>query len=149
MSHDLQVMNTYYTAKRDIGHGTWTNIPRAHNEPGAPSMLDVIVCSSSLHKRIKNCTVVEDGLKSDHRAICIDVVTTSIKVKDNSLANTGSTDWKKIMTEMEFKRCYNENVLALTSETMDYDDFNTALLDAGKATTVTIKDRCQGWYAFS
>ena len=53
------------------------------------------------------------------------------------------------MTETEFKQCYNKNVLALTSDTMDYIDFNTALLDAGKATTVTIKDRCHGWYAFS
>jgi exonuclease III len=95
MSHDLRVMNMYYTAKRDIGHGTWTNIPQTHNEPGAPSMLNVIVCSSSLHKRIQNCTVVGDGLESDHRAVSIDVVITSIKFKDNPSARTGSTDWQK------------------------------------------------------
>jgi exonuclease III len=67
-----------------VGHRTWTNIPQTHDETSKPSMLDVIVCSSGLHKRIQNCNVVEDGLESDHRAVCIDVVTTSIKFKENS-----------------------------------------------------------------
>jgi hypothetical protein len=30
---------------------------------------------------------------------------------------------------------------------MDYNDFNTAILDADMSTIVTIKECCHGWYA--
>ena len=150
MSHDLRVMNTHYTAKAGVGYGTWTNIPRSNNgERRNPSMLDVIVCSSGLHKRVQNCKVIEDGLESDHRAVRMEMILTSIKFKECSTAHGGSTDWRKILTEKEYKERFNENALALTSANMDYDDFNTAILDAGKASVMTIKERCQGWYEFS
>ena len=149
MSHDLRVMNTHYTAKEGVGYGTWTNIPRKDGERSKPSMLDVMVCSSGLQKRVQNCKVVEDGLESDHRAVRMEMILTSIKFKENSTAYGGSTDWRKIMTDTKYKACFNKNALALTSANMDYDDFNTAILDAGKATIVTIKERCQGWYEFS
>ena len=92
MSHDLRVMNMYYPAKQTIGHGTWTSIPRTSEGVGEPSMLDVIVCSASLHKCVKNCRVLPDGLKSYHRSICINVVITSIKFKATTSLNTGTID---------------------------------------------------------
>jgi hypothetical protein len=57
-------------------------------------------------------------------------------------ANVGDHDRHEIQG-------FNQNALALTSANMDYDDFNTAILDAGKAPIVTIKERYQGWYEFS
>jgi hypothetical protein len=51
------------------------------------------------------------------------------------------------MTDTRFKQFFNENALALTCDTMDYNDFNTAILDADMSTIVTIKERCHGWYA--
>jgi hypothetical protein len=32
-------------------------------------MLDLIVCSTTLHKHVKNCQVVDNGADSDHRAV--------------------------------------------------------------------------------
>ncbi len=92
MSHDLQVINTCYPAKQTIGHGAWTSIPHTSEGVGEPSMLDVIVCSASLHKRVKNCHVLPDGLESDHCSVCINVVITSIKFKVTTSLNTGTID---------------------------------------------------------
>ncbi len=46
-----------------------------------------------------------------------------------------------MMDEM-FKQAFNANALALANATMDYDDFNVAILDAGNATILTIKEGC-------
>ena len=63
-------MNTFFECRANgPGYGTWTS-----NQPtntGLPDshMLDLIVCSTTLHKRIKNCQVVDNGADSDHRAV--------------------------------------------------------------------------------
>ncbi len=80
MSHGLCVMNTYYPAKQDVGHGTWTSTLN-----GEQSMLDVMVCSNTLHKCINNCWMILDGLNSDHHAVRLDLVLTSIKFKKTQL----------------------------------------------------------------
>ncbi len=77
MSHGLRVMNTYYQGKQDIGHGTWTSTLNREQ-----SMLDVIICSKTLNKSINNCQVILDGLNSDHCAVRLDLVLTSIKFKE-------------------------------------------------------------------
>jgi hypothetical protein len=76
MSHELRVMNTYYPAKQDVGHRTWTSTLN-----GEQSMLDVMVCLNTLHKCINNCQVILDGLDSNHRAVRLNLVLTSIKFK--------------------------------------------------------------------
>ena len=48
MSHGLRIMNKYYPAKNDVGHVTWTSTFNGREQ----SMLDVIVCSKTLHKSI-------------------------------------------------------------------------------------------------
>jgi hypothetical protein len=48
-----------------------------------------------------------------------------------------------------YKQLYNVNALLMMHAEMDYDDFNTAILDSGRATALTIKERCKGWYMFS
>ena len=56
LAHHLRVMNTFFECRANgRGYGTWTS-----NQPtntGLPDshMLDLIVCSTILHKRIKNC----------------------------------------------------------------------------------------------
>lgn len=47
------------------------------------------------------------------------------------------------MMDETFKQMFNVNALALINPAMDCDDFNTAILDAGKATiliVLTIKE---------
>jgi hypothetical protein len=47
-------------------------------------MLDLLVCSTSLHKRVKNCCTTLDGLDSNHRAVVMELNSTSIKYKVKS-----------------------------------------------------------------
>ena len=63
-------MNTFFESRANRpGYGTWTsNRPTNTGLPDS-HMLDLIVCSTTLHKRIKNCQVVDNGADSDHRAV--------------------------------------------------------------------------------
>ena len=57
----------------------WTsNQPTNTGLPGS-HMLDLIVCSTILHKCIKNCQVVDEGADSDHRAVRMQLNLTSLK----------------------------------------------------------------------
>ena len=47
-------------------------------------MLDLVVCSALLHKRVRNCRTTLDGLDSDHHAVSLDLNLTSIKYKARS-----------------------------------------------------------------
>jgi hypothetical protein len=69
LAHHLRVMNIVFQEKANgPGHGTWTsNRPTSH-EQAELHMLNVIVTSTTLHKRVKNCSVAPDGMDSDHRA---------------------------------------------------------------------------------
>jgi hypothetical protein len=112
-------------------------------------MLDILVCSTTLHKQVSNCQVICDGLKSDHRAVRLDLVITSIKFKEKGSVYCGVIDWRKIINDDECWQLFNENALAATTVNMDYDSFNVAIIQAGQATALTLKDRCEGGYMFS
>ncbi len=80
--HRLRIMNTFYeTRTNSPGHCTWTSNRPTSSGIADSHMIDVIVCSASLHKRIHNCCTILDGLVSDHRAVCMDLNLMSIKYK--------------------------------------------------------------------
>ena len=56
LAHRLQVLNTFFECKANgPGYGTWTsNQPTTTGMPDS-HMLDLIVCSATLHKRVRNC----------------------------------------------------------------------------------------------
>jgi hypothetical protein len=61
LAHCLRVMNTFFPGKvNGPGHGTWTSTQPTSNGQADSHMLDVIVASTTLHKRIKNCFVAPD-----------------------------------------------------------------------------------------
>jgi exonuclease III len=67
LAHCLRVMNTFFPGKANgPGHGTWTSNQPTSNGQAELHMLDVIVTSTTLHKRVKNCFVAPDGINSDH-----------------------------------------------------------------------------------
>ena len=74
-------------------------------------MLDVIVWSKTLHKRIINCRVILDGIDSDHRAVRLDLILTSIKFKETHLLYGGNIDWRKILTNNDCRKPYNDVAL--------------------------------------
>ena len=112
-------------------------------------MLDLIVCSTTLHKRVKNCQVVDDGTDSDHRAVRMQLNLTSLKYNEKASLASGNIDWQKICEEEEQRKLYNKYLLELTSRDMAYDTFCEAVKRAGRETAVSIESKCEGWYKAS
>ena len=112
-------------------------------------MLDLIVCSATLHKRIKNCQVVNDGADSDHQAVRMQLNLTSLKYKEKPSLDNEKIDWRKICEDDEQRKLYNKYLLELTSRDMTYDNFCEAVTRAGRETAIKIVSQCRGWYAAS
>jgi len=116
-----------------------------------PILVNLLVCSTTLHKRVRNCHTTLDGLASDHRAVALSLNITSIKYKANSKLNSGDIDWRKICKEDEQRKLYNKYLLELTSHNMSYNNFCEAVVRAGKETAaaITIDRKYKGWYTAS
>jgi len=63
LAHRLRVMNTFFEARSTSpGHNTWTSNRPTNSGIADTHMLNVIVCSATLHKHIHNCcTTLEDS----------------------------------------------------------------------------------------
>jgi len=112
-------------------------------------MLDLLVCSATLHKRARNFYTMLDGLDSDHRAVSFELNLTSIKYKAKSSLNRGDIDWRLICDDETQRKLYNKYLLQLTSRDMSYDNFCEAVVRAGEITAVTVNHSCAGWYTAS
>jgi len=93
--------------------------------------------------------VILDGIASDHRAIRLDFVLTSIKFKETHLLYGGNIDWRKILTNDDCRKLYNDAALEATTIDMNYEEFNDAIRQSGMNTAISLKERCEGWYEFS
>ncbi len=111
-------------------------------------MLD-LVCSTTLHKRVKNCQVTNNGAESDHQAVRMQLNLTSIKYNEKASLDSGGIDWRKICEEDEQRKLYNKYLLKLTSGDMAYDTFCEAVVRAGRETAISIECKCKGWYKAS
>lgn len=81
------------------------------------SMLDLIVCLTTLQKHVHNCcTTLPQWTRSDHRAVSLDLNLTSIKSKAKSSMNCSDINWRKICEEDEQCKLYNKYLLELTSQ---------------------------------
>jgi len=63
--------------------------------------------------------------------------------------NTGEIDWRKICKEDEQHKLYNKYLLDFTTRDMTYDNFCKAVVRAGRETTMSIENKCEGWYTAS
>ena len=133
LAHRLQVMNTFFKTKSGSpGHSTWMSNRPTSSGIADSHMLDLIVCSATLHKRVCNCCTTLDGLDSDHRAVSLDLNLTSIKYKVKSSLNRGDIDWRKICEDDEQRKLYNKYLLQLTSRDMTYKENCEAIVRAGE-----------------
>jgi hypothetical protein len=150
LAHRLRVMNTFFESRANgPGYGTWTsNQPTSTGLPES-HMLDLIVCSTTLHKRVKNCQVTNDGADSDHQAVRMQLNLTSVKYKEKASLDSGDIDWRKICEEDEQCKLYNKYLLELTSHDMAYDTFCEAVVRAGRETAISIECKCKEWYKAS
>jgi hypothetical protein len=150
LTHNLRIMNTFFETKANSpGHSTWTSNQPTNTGIADSHMLDIIVCSKSLHKHALNCCPTLDGLDSNHHAVQMDLNLTSIKYKVKKSMNRGDIDWRKICEEEEQRKLYNKYLLQFTSRKMPYNNFCKAVVHTGRETTVAIDPKCEGWYAAS
>ncbi len=81
-------MNTFFEGKANgPGYGTWTSDQPTSTGQAESHMLDLIVCSTTLHKRVRNCYVAPNGADSDHRAVRMQFNLTSLKYKEKASLN--------------------------------------------------------------
>jgi hypothetical protein len=111
-AHQICVMNTFFEGKSNgPGFGTWTSNRPTGTQQAESHMLDLIVCSTSLHKRVRNCYTAPDRLNSNHRAVRMHLNLTSLKYKDKSTVDGGTTDWRKICKDDKHQKLYNKYLL--------------------------------------
>ncbi len=133
IAHRLHIMNTIFeTNSGSPGYSTWTSNRPTSSGITDTHMLNLIVCSATLHKRVHNCCTTLDGLDSNHCAVAMDPNLTSIKYKAKSSMNCRDIDWRKICKEDEQCKLYNKYLLELTTMDMSYDDFCKAVVRACK-----------------
>ena len=101
-------------------------------------MLDLIVCLTMLHKRVRNCQVAIDGADSNHCAVRMQLNLTLLNYKEKASINGGEIDWRKICKEDEQCKLYNKYLLELTTRDMTYDNFCEAVVHAGRETADSI-----------
>ncbi len=148
--HRRHVMNTFFKAKSGSpGYSTWTSNRPTSSGIADTHMLDLTICSATLHKRVHNCCTTLYGLDSNHCAVAMDLNLTSIKYKAKSSMNCRDIDWRKICKEDEQRKLYNKYLLELTTMDMSYDNFCKAAVRAGKETAIAINRKCKGWYTAS
>ena len=111
-------------------------------------MLDTFICSRSFFRRVKDCKVVNIGMRSDHAAVQTTFKITAIKFKVI----------EKVVTQINWELIgYNETANELFDNILSksvygstiYSDFNKAILQAGAATATTNKQKNKGWFHFS
>ena len=76
-----------------------------------------------MHKRVRNCNVVDDGIDSDHQAVTLKLAITSIKFNGNKITK-GAINWNTILYDDRYRERYNHTLLELVDATMSYADFN-------------------------
>jgi hypothetical protein len=143
LSHELRVENTFFDAPN---HTTFTNVKDSDK-----TMIDIFACAKSLHCRVRNCRTIAEGVESDHTAVRLDLVLTSLKRTYSTACFRGTTDWRKIVTDPTTRRRYNDLLAEATNDSPDmpYEDFNDIIKKAGEETALLVGSRCDDWFQFN
>jgi hypothetical protein len=112
-------------------------------------MHDIFMCLQSLHKRVRDRNTILEGVNSNHHAVTLKLTLTSIKVQQSCAISKGATDWWKIQSDEHIRMVYNEHLQSMITPTMDYDEYNAAVLKAGELTMTVTKQKCAGWFQLS
>ena len=100
------------------GYGTWYSDQPTSTGQAESHMLDLIVCSTTLHKHVHNCQVAIDRADSNYRAVRMQLNLTLLKYKEKASINGGEINWRKICKEDEQRKLYNKYLLELTTSDM-------------------------------
>ena len=118
-------------------------------------MIDIFACAKNLHCRIHNCHVIAEGVESDHAAVRLDLILTSLKRVNSTALNRGTTVWRKIATDPPTTQCYNDalanllNNATVDSPDMPIEVFNNVIKKAGEDTDLLVGSPCDNWFHFN
>ncbi len=118
-------------------------------------MIDIFACAKSLHCRIHNCHVIAEGVESDHAAVRLDLILTSLKRVNSNALNHGTTDWQNIATDPPTTQCYNDaladllNDATANSPDMSIEVFNNVIKKAGEDAALPFRSQCDNWFHFN
>jgi hypothetical protein len=143
-THQMCIKNTFFRHGPDE-YVTYSSIPTNLYPHGIPSMHSIFMCSQSLHKRVRDCNTILEGVNSDHWAVSLKLMLTSIKMQCQAISK-GDTDWCRILSDKNLRMVYNKHLQSLVSPRMDYDEYNAAILRAGNLTMTINKRKCEGWF---
>jgi hypothetical protein len=146
-SHRLRVENAFFKHRTEE-YVTHTSLPDSLYPKGVPSMHDNFACSQSLHKRIRECKAILDGVESDHPAVQLKIMLVSIKFKSRIVLR-GTIDWPKILSDEHLQMVYNKHLQSMTTPDMDYDNYNEIIIRAVELTATAHKRKCEGLFQAS
>ena len=90
-------------------------------------------------------------MESDHTAVQLDIILTSLKRTGSTALFRGKTDWRKIVTDPTTRQRYNDLLTEATTDSPDicYEDFNDIIKKAGEETAHLVGSQCDDWFQFS
>jgi hypothetical protein len=97
---------------------------------------------------VRDCNTIFEGISSDHKAVSLKLMLSSIKVQSCAISR-GDTDWQKILSNEHLQMVYNKHLQSMITPEMDYDKYNAAILKAGELTMAINKRKCEGWFQLS
>ena len=104
LSNKLCIMNTFYEASSHVTHISC-------NKEKTECMLDMTSVSKGIFSRVSDCRKVDDGIRSDHSAICLKLMTCSIEFNRAGAVSNGEVDREKILndskTNSDFNKCFD------------------------------------------
>ena len=111
-------------------------------------MMDNFICSQPFFSRVKDCIVVNIGMRSDHTAILTSFKLTVIKFKVNDRI-VAHIDWKLIGYHKLTNEIFNNSLSRYIHGGTTYYDYNNHILEAGTNTAIISNHRNKGWFHFS
>jgi len=85
----LDLLSTYYTSKLHASNSFFKHANHIthilNNDEKTESMLDLFAMLQSTHKWVRDCVIVNDEIDSDHSAVKLKLLLTSIEFKNNAV----------------------------------------------------------------
>ena len=106
----------------------------------------MISASKSIAKKVKDCKVVEDGVRSDHSAICMMLNKSLVTYKAFSISR-GEID--KHSVQHEDNEAFNECFAEKWDENTCYDDFCNLMMEAARETASTPIRVNRSWFEYN
>ena len=108
-------------------------------------MYDIFATSQSIHKRVRDCEVVDNGFESDHKAVKISITITLIKYKARSVPRA-IIAWRKIFEDPVYQLIFNTELKKLVDAATDYSTFNEKIVEAGRRAATFVETKVKGWF---